>query len=76
MNHSLYDYLNRRTTEELDNILRYCLGCDDPGQYEDAIRMILQILAEREKDYPVSMSPESEERLSALLRKLYGDECC
>ena len=51
--YSLRGYLERRTTEELDAILAYCLREENYANYEYAICEILEILNkrnEREKD--------------------------
>ena len=46
--HSLRGYLERRTTEELDAILAYCLQDDNYKSYEYVIKEIISILLERD----------------------------
>lgn len=47
--HSLQGYLKRRTTEELDAILAYCLQEGNYVNYEHVIIEILSILHERDR---------------------------
>ena len=48
MDHSLRGYLKRRSTEELDMILDYIVN-NYVYEPETVVRMILEILEEREK---------------------------
>ena len=52
MSHSLYSYLQRRTTEELENIL--ILYMRDPASEvgREVVRMTVDILSEREVHLP------------------------
>lgn len=45
--HSLGGYLQRRTTEELEGILEYCLREENYANYEYAILEILDVLKDR-----------------------------
>lgn len=45
--HSVYEYLKRRTTEELEEILTDCLQTDRYANSEDMIGDILHILEAR-----------------------------
>ena len=58
MEHSLYAYLSRLTTEQLDQILRDYLQslCTD-NDYA-IIGCILEVLKKRDKETPYSISPE------------------
>ena len=57
MDFSLRGYLERRSTEELNAILNYVVNnyVYDP---EDAVRMIIEILENREKDIKPKISPK------------------
>lgn len=52
MDHSVQGYLERRSTEELRSILKYCLDINRFRQYEDSIRIILKILQKRYEETP------------------------
>jgi len=54
MDHSLYSYLKRRTTEELYMGLRYYLK-ENPAQHEYAIRLILEELQTRGEEAPTKV---------------------
>ena len=58
--HSIQGYLSRRTTEELDLLLHDYLENEDRFARDEIVRIILRILAQREKDIPVEMTPELE----------------
>ena len=45
--HSLRGYLNRRSTEELNAILAYCLQEENYASYEHVILEILSVLNDR-----------------------------
>ena len=45
--HSLRGYLRRRSTEELDSLLAYCLQEENYANYDYAILDILSVLNER-----------------------------
>ena len=47
MDHSIYGYLQRRTTEELHNILSGYLDMRRSEYEEEVVRMILEILEKR-----------------------------
>ena len=66
MEHSLKSDLARQSTEELDIILNYCLQQEQLSDYEHVIRLILEILWEREKD-------ELEEKVSVFINYLSRD---
>ena len=55
MDHSIREYLNKRTTEELEAILAYCLKEENYKNYEYAIIEILGILEQRY--VPTKLSP-------------------
>lgn len=57
MDHSLRGYLERRSTEELDAILDYAVN-HYVHRPEDAVRVILSILEEREKNKKQEITPE------------------
>lgn len=67
MEYSLRGYLERRSTEELDAILNYVVNnyVYDP---EDVVRMIIEILEEREKD-TLEITPEIRARWESFLEK-------
>ena len=58
MDHSLHSYLKRRSTEELDAMLKYYLEEERWKQYGKAIMEILQILEDREKDVPIEITSQ------------------
>ena len=74
MSHSVYGYLKRRTTEELECTLRQYLTGEDLEWNREVILMILDILWERDKDVPWKLTPETIERATEILRKRYGEE--
>lgn len=45
--HSISGYLERRTSEELEGVLEYCLQDDRYVKYEDVISQTLRILETR-----------------------------
>ena len=47
MNHSIYSYLQRRTTEELENVLMSYLGEVTSELNREVIQLTLQVLSER-----------------------------
>lgn len=47
MNHSIYSYLQRRTTEELENVLMSYLGEAMSELNREVIQLTLQVLSER-----------------------------
>ncbi len=59
MNHSLRKYLERRSTKELDAILRYLVN-NYVYRPEDAVREIVAILEEREKDIKPETTPDRQ----------------
>lgn len=58
MEHSLQAYLERRTTEELDDILNSQLEQELTELNASIIYMVLNILWDREKDLPRVYPPE------------------
>lgn len=50
--HSLQGYLSRRTTEELQSILRYCLQEENHENYKYVVLEILDMIQEREAQEP------------------------
>jgi len=44
INHTLHNYLKKRSTEELDSLLAYCLREANYANYEHVILEILRIL--------------------------------
>ena len=68
MKHSIYGYLSRQSTQQLDNILDYFLHLELCEYHAEIIRMILSILREREIKEPFSLPPE----IFARYEKLYG----
>ncbi len=68
MDYSLRGYLERRSTEELDAILNYVVNnyVYDP---EDAVRMIIEILEDREKDIKPKISPKLRASWECYLEK-------
>lgn len=47
MSHSLYSYLRRRTTEELENVLVLYMGDRDSALSREVLRMTISVLSER-----------------------------
>ena len=74
MSHSVYGYLKRRTTRELECTLRQYLAGEDLEWNREVILMILDILWERDKDVQWKLTPETIERVTEILRKRYGEE--
>lgn len=66
--HSVREYLHRRTTDELDQILVHFLGLDVCDHNRDIILLILNILQEREEKEQYQISQE----LMDLYRRLYA----
>lgn len=66
MDHSLRGYLERRSTKELDAILNYVVS-NYIYKPEETVRMILQILEEREKDIKPEITPEQRARWEKIL---------
>ena len=68
MDFSLRGYLERRSTEELNAILNYVVNnyVYDP---EDAVRMIIEILENREKDIKLKISPKLRASWERYLEK-------
>lgn len=66
--HSIRSYLRRRTTEQLDEILLLYLQQEVCTFNKNIILTILDVLKEREKDKPYTLSPE----LLALYERIYG----
>lgn len=60
MNHSVYGYLQRRTTEELENALTSYLSGATSEFNREVIRMTLQVLNERN----VCLSAEYQQQIS------------
>ena len=52
IDHSLRGYLQRRTTEELEAILAYCLREENYQNYEYVILEILSVLRQRDRQQP------------------------
>ena len=50
MSHSIYSYLQRRTTEELENILILYMADTESELSREVVRMTMGILAERGVD--------------------------
>ena len=73
MEHSMQAYLKRRSTEELDAILGYCLAGEHWQQYEKAVMEIIQILKEREKDIPFEVTPQRQWAIDWYCGK-YGEQ--
>lgn len=63
MDHSLRGYLKRRSTEELDSLLAYCLQEANYANYEYAILEILSILNDR-------FAPNDTLELAGLVKEM------
>ena len=63
MDHSIWSYLQRRTAEELENILISYMGDTESELNREIVRMTIGILAERE----VFLPEESLETVRAYL---------
>ena len=57
MDYSLRGYLERRSTEELDIILVYAIN-NNIVKPEDTVKMIIEILEEREKKMEFKITPQ------------------
>ena len=68
MSHSLYSYLRRRTTEELEAALQLCMEDNKSDTSREMVKQTLQILYER----GVHLSQETLEQLDAILTE---DSC-
>ena len=66
--YSVYSYLSRRSTEQLDEMLSLNLQQEIDDFDAGIIVMILRRLEERERDTEYEVSPE----LLLLYQKLYG----
>lgn len=58
--HSLRGYLQRRTTEELESMLIYCVEGKNYIKYELAILEILKILRQRDASRGGNLPPVSD----------------
>ena len=63
--HSLYAYLRRRSTEELEAVLNYCIQGNRDKIYGEAVPVIMEILSER---------MEAEEELRLKVESLNGTD--
>ena len=59
MSHSIYSYLQRRTTEELENILILYMADTESELSREVVRMTMGILAERGVDAVEPASSDS-----------------
>lgn len=67
MSHSLYCYLRRRTTEELENILHLCVDDVESAINREVVRLTVNILWERDPDTLVQLPAELLERLACFM---------
>lgn len=58
MQHSLRGYLEGQSTEKLEQILHYCLDQKRLRDHEDTIRMVWEIILDRDKKIPVEITPQ------------------
>ena len=70
MDHSIFGYLSRQSTQRLDSILDYYLHLEVCEYHAEIIRMILSILREREMKEPFPPKPEMLARYQELLNTL------
>lgn len=69
MDHSLRGYLERRSTDELDAILNY-LANNYVYDTEEAVKTVLAVLQEREKDIKREITPEIRNLWESYLKNL------
>ena len=74
MNHSMYSYLKRRSTEELENVLQLCIGDESSGINTEVIKLTVQILCERNSDLLNRLSSESMDELVSFLQDACEEE--
>lgn len=74
MNHSMYSYLKRRSTEELENVLQIWVGDESSGINKEVIKLTVQILCERNSDWLNRLSSESMEELVSFLQNACEEE--
>ena len=67
MDYSLRGYLERRSTEELDIILVYAIN-NNIVKPEDTVKMIIEILEEREKKMEFKITPQYRALLTHYLQ--------
>lgn len=68
--HSIRGYLERKSTPELEGILNYIINGGnvvDPG---DGVRMILEILYERDKDLEIKITPRIQQAAERFIKKV------
>ena len=63
MDHSIEGYLKRRTTQELDGMLNFCVMGDNWKKYGYVVPMILNILRERDGLETWDVSAQVEQML-------------
>lgn len=69
MDHSLRGYLERRSTDELDAILNYLVN-NYVYDTEEAVKTVLAVLQEREKDIKREITPELRNLWESYLKNL------
>lgn len=69
MDHSLRGYLERRSTDELDAILNYLVN-NYVYDTEEAVKTVLAVLQEREKDIKREITPEIRNLWESYLKNL------
>ena len=74
MNHSMYSYLKRRSTEELENVLQLWIGDESSRINREVVKLTVHILCERNSDWLNRLSSEFMEELVPFLQDACEEE--